>query len=114
LGLTGADSQNSIMLFSGTSLDISEVEQYKILNLPYTLYIPNGIESTQTITIRIDQVDSTYTTTTGNPIIRNENLTAGKWKYPFRINKMYAANEYYLVTISCTNANTLIFKVHVK
>lgn len=114
LGLTGVDSQNSIMLFSGTSLDISEVEQYKILNLPYTLYIPNGVEATQTVTIRIDQVDSTYTITTGDPIIRNENLTAGKQKYPFRINKMYAIDEYYLVTISCTNANTIIFKVHVK
>jgi hypothetical protein len=102
------------MLFSGTSLDISEIEQYKILNLPYTLYVPSSAESTQTITIRIDQVDSTYTITTGDPIIRNENLTTGKQKYSFRINKMYATDEYYLVTISCENANTIVFKVHVK
>lgn len=109
------DSQNISMLFSSASLSPLTINQYKLMNIPYSLYLAPADGTSERITSTLVQLNynNEHELISSDVISsRTESLSSGTHTYPFRINEMYYAKQYYYtLTISGTHTNTLTFNI---
>lgn len=112
--VSGTD--DDIMLFSGASLATQKVEQYKILKIPYYLFIPNN--GSELVEFKVWELNYNaqheYTGRIEVPELErpSESMSTGAKEYSFRVQTMDIEVQYYQLVITCSD-KTLIFNIEV-
>ena len=104
---------DTLMLFSGMSLQTLYNEQYKLLKLPYYLYVPNN--ETVEVSFMGERLTYVEDVITGREIVSElyrptELLSTGSYNYSFRLHDMIADTEYYAITITA-GTQSLVFYI---